>query len=221
MTDDEQVINEAEAILQQAKDAMRQAQSAEHIATMPYLMKEAKRIIANTGKSHRAVHMLLILEDPDGDMSKAANPLGIEGNDRSVAIFKHVHSWNTEMDAIKMIMTPESLVINREASKQRRFATFIASRTNLYAYYVGGKLTIGRLDAGDEATTHHVDIGDTPLEPDDFFAQCDLVPIERELINALMAFMEGGRMMEQETPALYGVLAKRALERKQQDNDGE
>jgi len=221
MTDDEQVINEAEAILQQAKDAMRQAQSAEHIAAMPFLMKEAKRLIAKTGKSHRAVHMLLILDEPDGDASTAANPLGIEGSERTVASFKHVHSWNTETDAIKMIMTPESLVIHREASKKRKFATFIASRTNLYAYYVGGKLTIGRLDAGDEATTHHVDIGDTPLEPDEFFAQCDLVPIERELINGLMAFMEGGRLMEQETPALYGVLAKRAHERKQQDDDGE
>jgi len=66
-----------------------------------------------------------------------------------------------------------------------------------------------------------VDITDTPLDPDDFFAQCDLVPIERELINALMAFMEGGRLMEQETPALYGVIAKRARERKRQDDDGE
>lgn len=221
MTDDEQVINEAEAILQQAQEAMREAQSAEHIATMPFLMKEAKRLIAKTGKSHRAVHMLLILEDPDGDASTALNPLGIEGDERTVAAFRHVHSWNTETEAIKMIMTPESLVLNREASKERKFATFIVSRTNLFAIYVGGKLTIGRLDAGDQATTHHVDIGHTPLEPDEFFAQCDLVPIERELVNALMAFMEGGRMMEQETPALYGVLAKRVRERKRQADESE
>lgn len=217
MTNEEHIINEAEAILGEAKEAMSKAQSAEHIAFMPHLTRMARELVAQSGKAHRAVHMLMILDDEEADASMAANPLNIQGNpdDRMVAQLRLFHSWNTEADAIKTIQSPESLVLSYEAAKVRKFAIFLTSRSGMSAYFINGKLTVGRLVLGDEVTVHHVDITRDDTTPERFFEQCALAPIECELVTALMAFMEGGRLMERETPALYRVLAKRVHERRE------
>lgn len=209
MTNEEQVIKEAEDILQSLRDKIDQEQSAEHMRAMPHFRKMAQQLIAQAGKAHCSTHLFFIKGDDAIDPDTLPNPLEVEGDDRMGAEFTLTHSFPSYETATHLMTRPEASVSINEARKKNAFALFVMTRDNLLVCYAGRKLTVSRAGIGDDLTTHHVDIASGDIEPDEFMAQCQLTDTEGRLVKSLLMLAEAGRLMEKETPAIYEVMAKR------------
>lgn len=215
MTDDEAVVNDAEAIISEAIEQGHLNQTKEHQAMMPYLAVYARDAIAQKGSDPNGIHLFVIQQGSDVDIKEAHNPLKMSLDDSTVGEMVPWFTFPDIHNATQNMASPTSAILWNEVRKQRSssgngIAVYVRVSETVQALYCAGKLTITKIVANGDPMTKTARIAET--DPYEFFDTLSMSVDEKALCGSLIAMAEMGRMMESEMPDTYQLMLKRTID---------
>lgn len=218
MNHEEQAIQEAEQILQEAMRKQERSVIKEHQSAIPFLSANAPEVlpIDALGTMGTHIHLFTITQAPADEpvTSNIPNPLFVEASDAVIARLRHLHAFETEEDASECLKNMKSSIMYNEGCRhhENKIALFMSIRNEWFVLYAASKLTLSKrcgLDFQTKTTTFR-SIDDTP---EAFFAdQPDMPDTTRTTIVDMLFFAEAAKVMEEKMPAVYKTMARRIIE---------
>lgn len=215
MSNDDEVIKEAEALLAGAMDSVYDEQRREHIHSLPVITEKFVDIIKNKRTDKQTVHLAYIQPDNYLDLTAeviASTPVDIDDvvkePDKYVSAKMFLfYSFDTIPAATKCFSESLSGILANELHSPDT-AAYMYIRRKKYGIAVliaANALTISRITDGDTITDH------TPLSgkrvndetPDKFFASCSLTKTEGNLIRSLIEFHYKPQEFKKQFPNAY------------------
>ena len=216
MTNDEEVIKEAEALLQGALTGIRTEVRKEHINSMPFITNAFLRLIKNSDNSKKRVHVGFIVPDETLDptaphiANEHLEALKQRPQDFVSAKMKLFYSFNNENDAINCLGVKDAQLIAHEINPtDTALFMYIKQKDHGIAALVAGHCICVQRTHKQETITEHAYMGDADEnDPDRFFAQLDLDEQTQGLIKQMIEFHEAPIVFAKEYPASYAEVVK-------------
>lgn len=226
MTNEDEILAEAERIVNDA-DAVRKKETlAEHKRAIPMLAGMAKSMelsVYDRFPYESNVHVFMMRPDPDGNRDEAVGSIAgpdTDPDDTLTASFSHVHAFADVSDTSEKLQDMRaSIVLHEMLGSRTEFGLFMTIKDKWFAMWAGGKLTVAKRAGGDfviKVAQPHTD-GD----PESFFKSLGCPTKTVMAITALMYFQEAGRLLKEDMPSVYRQMADRIINKLQAEDGDE
>ena len=233
MSNDDEIIKEAEALLAGAMNTMVDEQKREHIHTLPIITKKFLDLIATKRSKKQAVHLAYIQPENYLDLTaevEASTPVDIEdievsSNGPVGAKMYLFYSFDTISQASDCLDQHVAAILANELHAPNTAAyMYIRGKKYSVAVLVAAEcLTVSRITKGDTITDH------TPLmgkdinkgTPEKFFASCGLTETEGDLIRSFIEFHYKPQQIKKEFPNAYQAALNKVKREIGMDTDEE
>lgn len=216
MSNDDEVIKSAESILNDAVTGLMERRKAEHIASMPALLKCFKELATKEAKIvNNKVYLGYIV--PDDELNDTASKKMIDALDfdknRSDYLSSKLHlfwTFNNARVAVESLTMKDAQIMSNELRVENS-AVFMFSMRKDYgiAVMVAAHCLVVSRVVGDETVTRHVDMTQSDQsESDSFFTELGLSKGDETLIRQVIEYHEAPMMLKSDFPALYAELLK-------------
>ena len=233
MSNDDEVIKEAEAIMTGAMSAMVDEQRREQIHSLPIITEKFLALIDIKRPETQKVHIAYIQPDNYLNLSAeivASTPVDIEDIEKSPDAFISAkmflfYSFDTVSEASECLQQHIAAILANElhTSDTAAYMYIRRKRYGIAVLVAAECLTVSRITKGDTITDH------TPLTgedinmdtPDKFFASCGLTKTEGELIRQLLEFHYRPQALKKQFPNAYQVTLNKIRKEIGLNTDGE
>jgi hypothetical protein len=211
MTNDEEVIKEAEALLQGAFTGIRAEVRKEHINSMPFITNAFLELIKNSENSDKRVHIGFIVPDEilDPTAPHIANEhidaLKARPQDFVSAKMKLFYSFDNESNAIKCLEIKDAQLVAHEINPEdTALFIYVKKKDHGIAALVAGHCICVQRTHEQETITEHAYMGENDKEhADKFFAPLAIDERTEKLIRQAIEFHEAPILFAKEYPESY------------------
>lgn len=225
MSNDDEVIKSAEGFLNNAFTDLMEQRKAEHIGSMPRLLKcftELANKEAEVVKNK--VYLGYIV--PDDELNDTASMEFIDAldfdknrSDYASAKLRLFWTFDNARVAVESLNLKDTQIMSNEL-RIANSAVFMFSMRKDYGIAVmiaAHCLVVSRV-VGDETVTRHVDMAHSEKgDADSFFTELGLSKGDETLIRQLAEFHEAPMILKSEFPALYAELLKEIEDKMERD----
>ena len=221
MSNDDEVIKSAESILGNAVTEFMERRKAEHIESMPELLRCFTELATKEAKvAKNKVYLGYIV--PDDELNDTASKKLIDAmdfaknrHDYTSAKLSLFWTFNTARVAVESLKMKDAQIMSNELRAENS-AVFMFSMRKDYGIAVmvaAHCLVVSRI-VGNDTVTRHVDMTQSNEdESDSFFHELGLSKGDETLIRQVVEFHEAPMMLKSDFPALYAELLKEINER--------
>lgn len=215
MSNADEVIAEAERVLQGARASINDDRKRQHIQCLPAIAKHMLDLLADDStKSEKKVHMAYLV--PDSTLNTSASSefvddAKVKSNPEDFISAKLVpfYSFGDIKEATSCFVVKSAGIVACELNPEDAGAILYikARKYGIAAMVAANCLTVSRIVNG-EATTEHVDLAQNNNEgdPERFFAKVKCTSAEQDTIKALIEFHTAPRMLKASMPNTYQTL---------------
>jgi len=221
MSNDDEVIKSAESILGNAVTDFMERRKAEHIGSMPELLRCFTDLANKEAKvAKNKVYLGYIV--PDDELNDTASKKLIDAmdfaknrHDYTSAKLRLFWTFDNARVAVKSLEMKDAQIMSNEIRVEDS-AVFMFSMRKDYGIAVliaAHCLVVSRV-VGDDTVTRHVDMTQSnESESDSFFTELGLSKGDETLIRQVIEFHEAPMMLKSDFPALYAELLKEINEK--------
>lgn len=221
MSNDDEVIKSAESILGNAVTEFIERRKAEHIGSMPELLRCFTELATKEAKvAKNKVYLGYIV--PDDELNDTASKKLIDAmdfaknrHDYTSAKLSLFWTFNNARVAVESLAMKDVQIMSNELRVEDT-AVFMFSMRKDYgiAVLVAAHCLVVSRVVGDDTVTRHVDMTQSNKdEPDSFFHELGLSKGDETLIRQVVEYHEAPMMLKSDFPALYAELLKEINER--------
>jgi len=221
MSNDDEVIKSAESILGNAVTDFMERRKAEHIGSMPELLRCFTDLANKEAKvAKNKVYLGYIV--PDDELNDTASKKLIDAmdfaknrHDYTSAKLRLFWTFDNARVAVESLEMKDAQIMSNEIRVEDS-AVFMFSMRKDYGIAVliaAHCLVVSRV-VGDDTVTRHVDMTQSnESESDSFFTELGLSKGDETLIRQVIEFHEAPMMLKSDFPALYAELLKEINEK--------
>ena len=221
MSNDDEVIKSAESILGNAVTDFMERRKAEHIGSMPELLRCFTELATKEAKvAKNKVYLGYIV--PDDELNDTASKKLIDAMDFAKNRYDYTSAklslfwtFNNARVAVESLAMKDAQIMSNELRVEDT-AVFMFSMRKDYgiAVMVAAHCLVVSRVVGNDTVTRHVDMTQSnESESGSFFTELGLSKGDETLIRQVIEFHEAPMMLKSDFPALYAELLKEINER--------